>query len=327
MTGPDIFISYSRADRATARRFADCFAKEGFRVWWDAALHSGETFDEAIEKALKASKVVVVLWSPRSVTSRWVRAEATMADRRKKLAPVIVEACDLPLIFELTHTADLSHWDGDPSDPEWRAFVHDIHQYTERAKGNEAGAGEPQDAAPVSYSRMPAAAPRSPAGGEDRRAHQPAQARPKDLVYALSDLQAAIAHAQAAPTADHADLDERTQFYTQSDRFDLLDADEFHCLEIRDGSKLEKRYVVSPLGLKVGRTAPADVVLPDARVSRTHCLVELAGEALKVTDLNSTNGTYIDGVRISGSALLEVGSVLKVGNVRFTHEVRSRADV
>ena len=87
MSGRDIFISYSREDRPAARHFAESFAREGFSVWWDAVLRSGETFDEVIEKELRAAKAVVVLWSPRSVASRWVRAEATLADRGNKLVP------------------------------------------------------------------------------------------------------------------------------------------------------------------------------------------------------------------------------------------------
>ena len=78
--------------------------------------------------------------------------------------------------------------------------------------------------------------------------------------------------------------------------------------------------------MKIGRTAPADIILSDARVSRTHCLIELADDRLKVSDLNSTNGTFIDGKRVEGIGMLEVGSVLRVGNVSFMHAVRVRAD-
>ena len=74
MASPDIFLSYNREDAAAAKRFADAFAAEGLNVWWDTALRSGEAYDEVTEAALRAAKAVVVLWSPRSVVSRWVRA-------------------------------------------------------------------------------------------------------------------------------------------------------------------------------------------------------------------------------------------------------------
>ena len=122
----DIFISYSREDRARAHDFARALTDRGLNVWWDAALHSGENFDEVIEAQLKAAKAVLVLWSPRSVKSRWVRAEATLADRRNKLVPVIIEPCDRPIIFELAHTIDLAHWHGESDDPAWQTFLGDL---------------------------------------------------------------------------------------------------------------------------------------------------------------------------------------------------------
>ncbi|MBU6165959.1 MAG: TIR domain-containing protein, partial [Alphaproteobacteria bacterium] len=105
----DIFISYSSDDRARAKLFADAFAAAGLNVWWDAGLRAGDAYDQKIEQALRAAKAVVVLWSPTSVASRWVRAEATLADRCKSLVPVTIAPCDKPIMFELTQTADLSH--------------------------------------------------------------------------------------------------------------------------------------------------------------------------------------------------------------------------
>ena len=123
---PDIFLSYNREDQAVARRFAEAFAAEGFDVWWDATLKSGEAYDEVTEAALRTAKAVVVLWSPRSVVSRWVRAEATLADRNKTLVPCTIEPCDRPIMFELTQTAELSHWTGDVADKAWQAFLGDV---------------------------------------------------------------------------------------------------------------------------------------------------------------------------------------------------------
>ena len=59
------------------------------------------------------------------------------------------------------------------------------------------------------------------------------------------------------------------------------------------------RFLVAARGASIGRTAPADIVLADSEVSRTHCRLALENGMLIVTDLNSTNGTFIDGVRIS----------------------------
>jgi len=138
----DIFISYARDDQAVARLYADALEAQGFSVWWDAALRSGEAFDEAIEAALRAAKAVIVLWSPRSVVSRWVRAEATLADRNKTLAPVIIEPCERPIMFELTQTADLSHWKGTQDDPVWLSLVDEVRRFVGVRE-------EPQAAAPT----------------------------------------------------------------------------------------------------------------------------------------------------------------------------------
>ena len=144
MTTPDIFLSYNREDAAVAKRFADAFAREGLSVWWDATLRSGEAYDEVTEAALRGAKAVVVLWSPRSVVSRWVRAEATIADRCKTLVPVMIEPCERPIMFELTQTAELSHWTGDAGDRAWLAFLSDVRRFV----GREGEAPTPRAEAP-----------------------------------------------------------------------------------------------------------------------------------------------------------------------------------
>ena len=116
---------------ATAKRFAESFAREGFSVWWDARLRSGDAFDATIEAALRSAKAVVVLWSAASVQSRWVRAEATLAERNRILMPVMIEPCDRPMMFELMHTADLCHWSGDPHDLVWQTYLSGLRQLVE----------------------------------------------------------------------------------------------------------------------------------------------------------------------------------------------------
>jgi TolB-like protein len=137
---PDIFLSYNREDQPTAHRFADAFEGAGFKVWWDATLRPGEAYDEVTEQALRDAKAVVVLWSKKSVISRWVRAEATLADRNRTLVPAMIEPCDRPIMFELTQTADLSRWSGDASEQAWVSFLADVRRFV---GAQDAGSGPP----------------------------------------------------------------------------------------------------------------------------------------------------------------------------------------
>lgn len=134
---PDVFLSYSREDQATARRFAGALQREGFDVWWDQTLHTGDPYDQVTEQALRSAKAVVVLWSKASVASRWVRAEATIADRKGTLLPVMIGACERPVMFELTQAPELAHWKGDTGDKAWRGFVDDVRRFI--ARGEVAG--------------------------------------------------------------------------------------------------------------------------------------------------------------------------------------------
>lgn len=143
-----IFLSYNREDQAVARLFAEGFERAGLSVWWDVTLRSGEAYDEVTENALRRAGAVVVLWSQRSVVSRWVRAEATLADRNKTLVPAMIEACERPIMFELTQTADLSRWQGDDADPVWRAFVEDVRRFVASADAEAPRPAVPAPAPP-----------------------------------------------------------------------------------------------------------------------------------------------------------------------------------
>jgi len=56
-------------------------------------------------------------------------------------------------------------------------------------------------------------------------------------------------------------------------------------------------------------------------------VIGLANDELLVTDLSSTNGTFIDDERIERAAVLPVGSILRVGQVSLTHEVGTREQI
>jgi ABC transport system ATP-binding/permease protein len=72
----------------------------------------------------------------------------------------------------------------------------------------------------------------------------------------------------------------------------------------------------------LGRTARADFIISAAMVSRLHCrLTADRSDQLVVEDLDSTNGTIVNGRRVKRS-LLRAGDRLKVGRVEFVIQAR-----
>ncbi len=111
----DIFISYSSKNRPNAQRLAEALSAQGWSVWWDREIQTGQVYHQVIEQALHAAKAVVVLWSAESVNSEWVKNEAAVAAERGVLLPANLDGTRLPLEFRARQTADLQGWDGDAS--------------------------------------------------------------------------------------------------------------------------------------------------------------------------------------------------------------------
>ena len=80
----------------------------------------------------------------------------------------------------------------------------------------------------------------------------------------------------------------------------------------------EKTFRILPGNERtIGRATGADFIIDAALVSRVHCRVTaLVGGELEVKDLESTNGTYVNGERID-TARLASGDRLQVGRVEF----------
>jgi transcriptional regulator with GAF, ATPase, and Fis domain len=67
-------------------------------------------------------------------------------------------------------------------------------------------------------------------------------------------------------------------------------------------------------GLRIGKAPDNDLVLPDDTVSRHHCVLTPRADGVEVRDLDSTNGTKVQGARVT-EAVVQAGAVLKVGEV------------
>jgi pSer/pThr/pTyr-binding forkhead associated (FHA) protein len=78
--------------------------------------------------------------------------------------------------------------------------------------------------------------------------------------------------------------------------------------------ELRGRYWGFSRGFFLGRAEGLDVVLPDASVSRFHAEILSTSDGWVVRDLDSTNGTYVNGSRVD-SAQLKDGDELGIGRV------------
>jgi hypothetical protein len=94
-----IYISYSRKQLGIARRLADDLQQVGFAVWWDVSdLKGGAEWERAIETAIKTSQYCLILLTPDSVESEWVRREYMYAiSQHVQLIPVLYRDCQIPL--------------------------------------------------------------------------------------------------------------------------------------------------------------------------------------------------------------------------------------
>jgi hypothetical protein len=127
----DVFLSYAREDKERAHRLADAIEARGFDVWWDAEIPPGETWDQMIERELAAARCAVVLWSMTSIGKTWVRTEATEAQKRRVLIPVLLDDVEQPIAFRLTQTVSLVGWDGDDDHPGFQQLLGAVERLVE----------------------------------------------------------------------------------------------------------------------------------------------------------------------------------------------------
>lgn len=155
----DVFLSYAREDRARAQQVAQGLAAAGVDVFWDTEIPPGQTWADYIESKLTQCKALIVLWSEHSTKSQWVREEARMGRDKGVLIPAMIDASQAPFGFGEVQAANLSGWNGEPDNADWRRFVEAVRA----AAGREAPPrprtmAPPRDPAPAATHAASAAA-------------------------------------------------------------------------------------------------------------------------------------------------------------------------
>ncbi|MFO0949365.1 MAG: FHA domain-containing protein [Planctomycetota bacterium] len=96
-------------------------------------------------------------------------------------------------------------------------------------------------------------------------------------------------------------------------------------LQVLAGRTTSTEITLRKFPLTVGRHRESQLRITSRLVSRRHCRFDDVSGVLLVTDLNSSNGTYINGRKIEEPTLLHPGDTLDIGPISF--EVRYLGDV
>lgn len=131
----DVFVSYARSDKARVAPLVAAIESQGWSVWWDPEIAAGQEFDRQIAAELRSAAAVVVVWTPTSVESRWVRGEARDAADRGLLVPVRFEGAELPIDVRAIHTTDLDGWGENPDSPSVQELLRSLSAMITRQRG------------------------------------------------------------------------------------------------------------------------------------------------------------------------------------------------
>ncbi|NUQ66934.1 MAG: FHA domain-containing protein [Phycisphaerales bacterium] len=88
-----------------------------------------------------------------------------------------------------------------------------------------------------------------------------------------------------------------------------------------DGTQKEAK--ITRATTVIGRQTDCALQIPTAAVSRHHCEISVAGEAVSVRDLGSSNGTYVNQRRVNQTEL-SPGDLLAIGNLVFVVRIDGR---
>jgi len=104
-------------------------------------------------------------------------------------------------------------------------------------------------------------------------------------------------------------------------------SDKTHYLLVTAGPLVGHRFEIPPQTSVLGRGQDAKIRIKDRGVSKQHCRLVHIADAVVLEDMGSTNGTFVDGEKVTEARTLPVGSILQIGNTFLLYEVRSRQEV
>lgn len=85
---------------------------------------------------------------------------------------------------------------------------------------------------------------------------------------------------------------------------------------------LIKEYYVLNRKLNIGRSINNDIIIQNEYISKNHARLEKREGKYYISDLNSSNGTFLNGKQILGTVELNNRNIIKMGNIEFEFKTR-----
>jgi pSer/pThr/pTyr-binding forkhead associated (FHA) protein len=98
-------------------------------------------------------------------------------------------------------------------------------------------------------------------------------------------------------------------------------------LVLENGKQRKKTLRLHSEETIIGRRQDCDLRIKSAEVSRRHCLLSFHDGCLRVEDLDSVNGTFVNGTRVTGKLVVRPGDRLEIGRIRFIVEYEMSQDI
>jgi DNA-binding NtrC family response regulator len=125
--------------------------------------------------------------------------------------------------------------------------------------------------------------------------------------------------------ADSNAFDAQTQLLEMEETRDVVSLRKC-ILRVLSGPDEKKKFDLGQKLTRLGKKEGNDIILMDNTISRQHIEIEMTSDSFLLRDLDSTNGTYINGIKVK-EAYLTPGDIIKIGNseiefVAFDEKVR-----
>lgn len=130
----DVFLSYIREDKELIAPLIDALQREGFTVWWDYDLETGDDWLKRIVREIDVARCVVGVWTRQAVDSEglfrsdYVTLEHRRARDQKKLAGVMMDSGSIAFEFSNLQASDLSGWNADLANTQWKKLTQRIEE-------------------------------------------------------------------------------------------------------------------------------------------------------------------------------------------------------